>query len=128
MRLPAVLFAAVLLTSCQTPSPKPAADVPLTPQTIGPAYADYVIETVDKDGDGTVTLVEWTSAGGSPRSFQKIDADRDGAVTRTELVRISSNARFLDLSVRAADVNNDKRLTPREFRSPSGVRVLRIDF
>ena len=35
---------------------------------------------------------------------------------------------FFDMTRRYADFNKDNRLTPREFRSSAGVRVLRFDF
>jgi len=43
-------------------------------------------------------------------------------------VRISSNTKFFDFTRRYADFNKDNQLTPREFRSASGVRVLRFEF
>ena len=122
--LPAVL----LCTSCQTTPKSSDWDVPLTLRTAGPAYAAYVIERVDSNKDGTVTLVEWINAGGTKRSFALVDQNNDGTVTRTELVRIGSNAKFFDFTRRYADFNKDNKLTPREFRSPAGVRVLRIEF
>ena len=121
--------AAILLTACHS-APKNGADwdVPLTLKTSGPAYAAYVIERADANKDGTVTVVEWVNAGGTRRSFAIVDQNKDGVVTRTELVRIGSNAKFFDLTRRYADFNKDNKLTPREFRTPGGVRVLRIEF
>ncbi len=130
MRPLLVLSAAVLCTSCQTTQSDSATEpeVPLTEKTVGIAYADYVLETADRNRDGTVTIAEWTNAGGTQSTFEKVDANRDGVVTRTELVRISSNTRFLDFTRGYADFNKDQRLTPREFRSAAGVRLLRVDF
>ena len=54
--------------------------------------------------------------------------NKDGVITRTELIQIGSNARFLDMSRQYVDFNKDNQLTPRDFRSPAGVRVLRLDF
>ncbi len=119
---------AILLSACQT-TPKTADwDVPLTLKTAGPAYAEYVIERADANKDGTVTLVEWLNAGGTKRSFALVDQNKDGVVTRTELVRIGSNAKFFDMVRRYADFNKDNQMTRREFRTSSGVRVLRIEF
>lgn len=119
---------AICLAACQT-TPKDANwDVPLTLRTVGPAYADYAIEKADLNKDGRITLVEWTTAGGTPQSFALVDENKDGVVTRTELVRLSSNAVFLDFSRRYVDFNKDQKLTPRDFRSPAGVRVLRLEF
>ena len=100
----------------------------LTLKTFPPAYADYVFEIADANKDRTVTLVEWTSAGGDKRSFLLADQNKDDVITRTELVRIGSNGKLFDMTRRYADFNKDNRLTPREFRSSAGVRVLRFDF
>jgi hypothetical protein len=120
---------ALLLAACQS-SPKKSADwdVPLTLRTVGPAYADYVIGRADAKKDGTVTLVEWRGAGGTEKCFLLVDQNKDGAVTRTELIRFSSNKKFLDLTRRYTDFYKDNKMTPRDFRSPSGVRLMRIEF
>lgn len=129
MKRPLALLAlTAALAACQTTAKQKDWDVPLTLQTVGPAYAEYALETADRNKDGTITMVEWTNAGGDQRSFALIDQNKDGVITRTELVRIGSNARFLDMSRRYLDFNKDNQLTPREFRSPAGVRVLRLDF
>ena len=110
------------------PSVPAGSGVPLTLRTVGPAYADYVLEVVDTDTDRKVTYVEWINAGGSKRSFELVDQNRDGVVTRTELIRFGSNTRFLDTTRRYVDFNKDNKLTPRDFRSPAGVRMLRFEF
>ena len=129
MRTFLLISAAAILTSCQS-TPKKCADwdVPLTLRTVGPAYADYVIEKADAKKDGRVTLVEWTRAGGSEKCFLLVDQNKDGVVTRTELIRFSSNKQFLDFTRRYTDFYKDNKLTPRDFRSPSGVRLMRIEF
>lgn len=119
---------AVALGACQSTPRDKNWDVPLTLQTVGPAYADYALEKADTNKDKKITLVEWVNAGGDQRSFALIDQNKDGVITRTELIQISSNARFLDMSRRYVDFNKDNQLTPRDFRSPAGVRVLRLDF
>ena len=128
-RLLFLLPLAVILSACQT-APKNHADwdVPLTLRTVGPAYADYVIERADANKDGKVTVVEWTKAGGSQKCFLLVDQNKDGVVTRTELIRFGSNKKFLDFTRRYTDFHKDNKLTPRDFRSPSGVRLLRIEF
>ncbi len=121
---------ALVLAACHTTKPENPADwdVPLTLQTFPAEYANRALEVADRNKDGKITLVEWTNAGGDQRSFLLVDQNKDGAVTRSELVRISSNVQFMDTVRRYADVNKDNRLTPREFRSSSGVRVLRVEF
>jgi hypothetical protein len=128
-RLLVLLPLAAILSACQTP-PKNLADwdVPLTLRTVGPAYADYVIERTGATKDGRVTLVEWTKAGGSKKGLLLVDQNKDGAVTRTELIRFGSNKKFLDFTRRYTDFHKDNKLTPRDFRSPSGVRLMRIEF
>ena len=117
-----------LFAACQSPPKEKDWDIPLTLRTVGPAYADYALEVVDTNRDHKVTYVEWINAGGSKRSFELVDQNRDGMVTRTELIRFGSSARFLDTTRRYVDFNKDNKLTPRDFRSPAGVRVLRLEF
>lgn len=126
LRLLFVGAAAGLLAACQTTAPKP--DIPLTLRGFAPVYADRVIEVTDANKDGSVTLVEWESAGGNRRSFEIADRDRDGRVTRTELLRTANDVRVFDFTRSYADFNKDNKLTPREFRNASGVRVLSLDF
>lgn len=128
MRLFLILPVAVVLAACQTTHDQKDWDVPLTLQTIGPAYADYALEKADASKDGTITLVEWTRAGGSRKSFLLVDENKDGVVTRAELLRFGSNAKFFDQTRRYVDFNKDNRITPRDFRTPGGVRVLRVEF
>ena len=129
MRTFLLISAAAILTSCQS-TPKKCAgwDVPLTLRTVGSAYADYVIEKADANKDGKVTLVEWTKAGGTEECFVLVDRNKDGAVTRTELIRFGSNKQFLDFTRHYTDFHKDNKMTPRDFRSPSGVRLMRIEF
>ena len=129
MRSLLLLPLAVVLSACQT-TPKNTADwdVPLTLRTVGPAYANYVIEKADGNKDGKVTVVEWTKAGGTEKCFLLVDTNKDGAVTRTELIRFGSNKKVLDFTRRYTDFHKDNKLTPRDFRSPSGIRVMRIEF
>jgi hypothetical protein len=123
------VLTAMLLAACQTKPENPADwDVPLTLKTFPSAYSTYAIEVADANRDGTITEVEWINAGGDKRSFLLVDANNDGVITRTELIRISSNAKFFDFVRRYADFNKDNQLTPREFRSAGGVRVLRYEF
>ena len=122
-------LAIVFLAACQsTPLRQKDWDVPLTLQTVGPAYADYALETADANKDGDITMVEWTNAGGTRQSFLLVDENKDGVVTRGELVRFGSRVQFFDTTRRYLDFNKDNQLTPREFRTPAGVRVLRTEF
>ncbi len=123
-----LLSVAVVFAACSTTPKTGDWDVPLTLQTFPPAYSDYVLEIADRDQDGAVALVEWTNAGGDKRSFLLADQNKDGVVTRTELVRNSSSAQFLDFTRRYADFNKDNLLTPREFRSAGGLRAMRFEF
>ena len=123
-----LLLLSFALASCKLPPKNTQWDVPYTLQTFPAAYSSRALEVADANKDGTITLVEWTNAGGDQRSFLLADANKDGVVTRTELVRISSNAKFFDFTRRYADFDKDNRLTPREFRSAGGVRVLRFEF
>jgi len=116
------------LTACQSSQKSFDPGVPLTLKSIGPTYADYTLDLADTNKSGDISLVEWTSAGGTQRSFELLDENRDGFIRRSELIRIGSNAKFLDFTRRYVDANNDSKLTPREFRSPAGVRLLRLDF
>lgn len=129
MRLYLAPVAALFLTACQSTQKNPANwDVPLTLRTTGPAYADYVVERADANKDGQVTVAEWTKAGGTEKSFRSVDRDKDGTVTRTELIRFGSNKQFLDFTRRHTDFYKDNKMTPRDFRSPAGVRLMRIEF
>ena len=124
-----LISVACLFAACQTPRyTEKDWDVPLTLRTVGPAYADYVLEVADTNRDRKVTYVEWMNASGSKRTFELIDQNRDGVVTRTELIRFGSSGRFLDMTRRYTDFNKDNKLTRRDFRSPAGVRLLRIEF
>lgn len=126
---PLLLLATLLFVSgCQSNQKSLDVGVPLTLQSVGPAYADYAMDAVDTDKNDAISVVEWTSAGGTQRSFELLDESRDGVVRRSELIRLGSNAKFLDFTRRYVDTNKDNRLTPEEFRSPSGVRLLRLDF
>lgn len=128
MRFLAALFVIPLLTSCQT-APKSADwDVPYTLKTFPPAYAEYVLEIADTNKDTQLTLMEWTTSGGNARSFAIADTNKDGVVTRAELIKFGSRTRVFETTRRYRDFNKDNRLTPREFRSPGGVSVLRIDW
>lgn len=124
-----LLLLGMFLPACQTKPENPADwDVPLTLKTFSPTYSGYVQEITDTNNDGSITLVEWVNAGGDQRSFLLADTNKDGVVTRTELVRLSSDAKFFDFVRRYGDFNKDGQLTPREFRSAGGVRVLRFTF
>jgi hypothetical protein len=59
-----------LFAACQTPPyTEKDWDVPLTLRTVGPAYADYVLEVADTNRDRKVTYVEWMNAD-DPRLFR----------------------------------------------------------
>lgn len=127
MRALALLILPVALTACQTSRPEPV-EIPLTLRTVGPVYADRVIEVTDANKDEKITVEEWTKAGGTKKTFDRIDDNKDGVITRTELIRFGSSTQFLDFTRRYMDVNEDNRLTPRDFRTAPGARLLRIEF
>ena len=122
-----LLSLAALLAACQTAPKEKDWDVPLTLKTFPSAYADYVLEIADTNKDRTITLVEWTTAGGDKRSFLLADQNKDDVLTRTELVRIGSNGKLLDMTRRYADFNKDN-VSPRGNFVIGRVRVLRFDF
>ena len=58
-----LISVACLFAACQTPRyTEKDWDVPLTLRTVGPAYADYVLEVADTNRDRKVTYVEWMNA------------------------------------------------------------------
>ncbi len=122
------LATSLFLAGCQLPPKNTQWDVPYTLQTFPTAYSERALEISDANKDGTVTLVEWTNAGGDRRSFLLADQNKDGVVTRTELMRVGSNVRVFDFTRTYADSNKDNQLTPREFRSGRQAQVLRIEF
>ncbi len=124
------LLAVLLLSGgCQSNQESPDVAVPLTLESVGPLYADYAMDAADTDDNDAITVAEWTTAGGTRRSFARVDQNRNGLIHRRELIRFGSNARFLDFTRRRMDLNRDNRLTRREFLSPFGVsRLTRRDY
>ena len=87
------------------------------------------MDAADTDDNEVITVAEWTRAGGTQRSFARVDQNRNGVIQRSELIRFGSNARFLDFTRSQMDLNRDNRLTRREFLSPFGVsRLTRRDY
>ena len=127
---PLLLLATLLLVGgCQSNQESPDVAVPLTLESVGPLYADYAMDAADTDDNEVITVAEWTRAGGTKRSFARVDQNRNGVIQRSELIRFGSNARFLDLTRSQMDLNRDNRLTRREFLSPFGVsRLTRRDY
>lgn len=127
---PLLLLATLLLVGgCQSNQESPDVAVPLTLESVGPLYADYAMDAADTDDNDVITVAEWTRAGGTQRSFARVDQNRNGVIQRSELIRFGSNARFLDFTRSQMDLNRDNRLTRREFLSPFGVsRLTRRDY
>ena len=127
---PLLLLAMLLLVGgCQSNQESPDVAVPLTLESVAPLYADYAMDAADTDDNDAITVAEWTRAGGTQRSFARVDQNRNGVIQRSELIRFGSNARFLDFTRRHMDLNRDNRLTRREFLSPFGVsRLTRRDY
>lgn len=120
------LLPLVFLAGCATP--KSTAHTPLTPETVGPAFAEYSITTVDKDGDKVITEREWVGAGGTVKSFSSIDTDRDGKVTIEEIQTASSTDKFFTFAKKTMDTGGNTELTPVMFRSPAGAKLFAFDF
>lgn len=116
------------LSACQSPNKITALERPLTAQTVGPAYAEYVFTKVDVNKDSKITRKEWLTAGGTARSFASLNEDKNGSLTKVELIEVTSTDRFLAFAKKHADVNKDDQLTPTEFRSASGVRLLSFEY
>ena len=127
---PLLLLATLLLVAgCQSNPESPDVAVPLTLESVAPLYADYAMDAADTDDNDAITVAEWTRAGGTQRSFARVDQTRNGVIQRNELIRFGSNARFLDFTRSHMDLNRDNRLTRREFLSPFGVsRLTRRDY
>ena len=127
---PLLLLATLLLVAgCQSNPESPDVAVPLTLESVAPLYADYAMDAADTDDNDAITVAEWTRAGGTQRSFARVDQNRNGVIQRNELIRFGSNARFLDFTRSHMDLNRDNRLTRREFLSPFGVsRLTRRDY
>ena len=127
---PLLLLATLLLVGgCQSNQESPDVAVPLTLESVGPLYADYAMDAADTDDNEVITVAEWTRAGGTQRSFARVDQNRNGVIQRRELIRFGSNPRFLDFTRSRMDLNRDNRLTRREFLSPFGVsRLTRRDY
>lgn len=125
-----LLLAALLLAGgCQSNQESSDVAVPLTVESVAPLYADYAMDAADTDDNDAITVAEWTTAGGTQRSFARVDQNRNGVIQRRELIRFGSNPRFLDFTRSRMDLNRDNRLTRREFLSPFGVsRLTRRDY
>ena len=116
----------IVLAGCA--SPRTVSRTPMTASTIGPAFAEYSIETVDRNGDKTITRQEWVAAGGTEKSFRAIDRDGDRVLTVTEISRASSSDRFFAFAKRTIDTGGNTELTPQQFRSPAGARLFSFEF
>lgn len=121
-----VLPLLVVLAGCA--SSRTASRAPLNATTIGPAFAAYTVETVDRNGDQTISREEWVAAGGSEKSFRVIDSDRNNVLTVGELTAASSTERFLAFAKRSVDTGGNTELTPQTFRSPAGARLFSFEF
>jgi outer membrane murein-binding lipoprotein Lpp len=100
----------------------------LNASTVGPAFAAYSVEVADRDGNRTISREEWVAAGGSEKSFRKIDSDRNNMLTIAEITKAASTDRFLDFAKRTVDTGSNSDLTPRDFRSPAGAKLFSYQF
>lgn len=101
---------------------------PLTPATVGPAFAGYVKETADVNKDGMISETEWITSGGTAEGFAAIDHDRNGLLAVGEIKTASGTDRFLVFAEKKIDTGKDGKLTPRDFRSPDGVKLFAFPF
>ncbi len=116
----------IVLAGCA--SPQTVSRAPMTATTIGPAFAEYSIETVDRNKDKTITLTEWRAVGGTEKSFRAIDRDHDNVLTAGEISRASSSDRFFAFAKRTIDTGGNTEMTPQSFRSPAGARLFSFEF
>jgi len=68
----------------------------------------------DKDKDGKIQLNEWQ---GSKNLFERIDLDRDAAITREELARYQKRVEGEDF-IASFDLDGDGKVTLAEFGGP----------
>ena len=116
----------IVLAGCA--SPRTVARTPLNVSTVGPAFAQYSVETVDRNGDRTITQQEWVARGGSVKSFRVIDSDHNNVLSVQEISTASSTDRFLAFAKRTIDTGGNTELTPQSFRSPAGARLFAFEF
>ena len=55
--------------------------------TQNPPSAEAKFSSLDKNGDGTISLTEAKSGGMSEADFKKIDADGNGTVSKQEFIK-----------------------------------------
>ena len=122
----AVLPFVIVLAGCA--SQRTVSRTPMTASTVGPAFAEYSIETVDRNGDKTITRQEWVTAGGTEKSFRVIDRDHNDVLTVGEISRASSTERFFEFAKRTVDTGGNTELTPQKVRSPAGARLFSFEF
>lgn len=71
------------------------------------------IMAMDKDGDGKVSRAEFS---GAPAVFDRLDADKDGSLTRDEAAR--GPQVMMDI-LRAMDTDGDGKISRDEYRGPA---------
>ncbi len=62
----------------------------LAASTAAAAQQDARFETLDKDGNGKVSLTEASEHDGLFVAFKNLDSDKDGELTREEFARFKS--------------------------------------
>jgi Ca2+-binding EF-hand superfamily protein len=93
---------------------------------VGLAVSGPRFQAADKDGDGKLSRAEFP---GRPAMFDRIDADKDGFITRAEVARLSpagTPAGPLPPRFRAMDKDGDGKLSQDEFTGPA-TRFERLD-
>jgi hypothetical protein len=59
--------------------------IPGDTQSAKLVYIAGVLEQMDTNGDGVITLSEWLAYGGSKRGFEQLDYNKDDILTLQEL-------------------------------------------